>query len=147
MQDTDAGPTAAGSNDTRSTAGGDGERTAPGRDATARVGDRTDRIVALVPDLMDRSKLQGHPIEFVGAAALLPISAAGASLVLVDLSRPGVPDVLEVVVEAADRVVGFAPHVEDEVLALAIASGVEAMPRSVFFRRIGEILAGERPAD
>lgn len=123
------------------------DRTAPGRDATARVGERTGRVVALVPDLMDRSKLQGHPIEFVGAAALLPLSAAGASLVLIDLSRPGVPDVLDVVVEAADRVVGFAPHIEDEVLALAIAAGVEALPRSVFFRRIGEILAGERAVD
>ena len=99
------------------------------------------RVVALVPDLMDRSRLGGHPIEFVGSAALLPVVAAGAELVLVDLSRPGVPDVLEVVVEAADRVVGFAPHVEDEVIALAIAAGVEALPRSVFFRRVDELLA------
>lgn len=108
---------------------------------------RTGRVVALVPDLMDRSRLGGHQIEFVGAAALLPIVAAGASLVLVDLSRPGVADVLDVVVEASDRVVGYAPHVEDEVLALAVAAGAEALPRSVFFRRVGEILAGGRADD
>ena len=36
------------------------------------------------------------------------------------------------------------PLGEDEVLALAVAAGVEALPRSVFFRRIGDILAGER---
>jgi len=98
------------------------------------------RVVALIPDLMDRSRLGGHSIEFVGAAALLPVVAAGASLVLVDLSRPGVSEVLEVVVGAADRVIGFAPHVEDEVIALAVAVGVEAMPRSVFFRRVDGLL-------
>jgi hypothetical protein len=64
--------------------------------------------------------------------------------VLVDLSRPGVPDILEVVVDGADRVVGFAPHVEDEV---ALSAGVEALPRSLFFRRIGEILDGAHPED
>ncbi len=97
-------------------------------------------VVALVPDLMDRSRLARRPIEFVNAAALLPIVAAGARLVVVDLSRPGVVDVLDALVESAARVVGFAPHVEDEVLALAVGHGVEAMPRSVFFRRIDELL-------
>jgi hypothetical protein len=141
--------TASGSEtpDERIAAPGIEERTAPGRDATLRAGERSGRVVALVPDLMDRSRLGAHQIEFVGAAALLPIAAAGAALVLVDLSRPGVPEVLDVVVEAADRVVGYAPHVEDEVLALAVASGVEALPRSLFFRRIGDILAGERAAE
>lgn len=100
------------------------------------------RTVALIPDLMDRSRLAGHDVEFVGAAALLPIVASGADLVLIDLSRPGVADVLDVVVEAATRVIGFAPHVDDQVIALAVASGVESLPRSVFFRRIGQILAG-----
>jgi len=109
--------------------------------------DGTARTVALIPDLMDRSRLPGDDIEFVGSAALLPVVAAGADLVLIDLSRPGVPDVLDLMVETATRVVGFAPHVDDEVLALAVAAGVEAMPRSLFFRRIGSILAGERAAE
>jgi len=34
--------------------------------------------------------------------------------------------------------VGFAPHVEDEVLAKAVVAGCEALPRSVFFRRLTE---------
>jgi hypothetical protein len=33
-------------------------------------------------------------------------------------------------------VVGFAPHVDDEALARASAAGCEALPRSVFFRRL-----------
>jgi hypothetical protein len=105
--------------------------------------DRVERgkVVALVPDLMDRSRLGGHTIEFVNAPALLPVVATGAHLVLVDLSRPGVFDVLDAVVDGADRVVGFAPHVEDEALALATGHGVEAMARSVFFRRVDELLA------
>ena len=108
---------------------------------------RTHPVVALVPDLMDRSRLGGRAIEFVNAAALLPVVAAGASLVLVDLSRPGVFDVLDAVVESADRVVGFAPHVDDEALALAIGHGVEALPRSVFFRRVEELLDGAAGGD
>ena len=108
--------------------------------------DRPMRTVALIPDLMDRSRLGSHQIEFVGSAALLPIVAAGADLVLVDLSRPGVDEVLELVVEAAGRVVGFAPHVEDERMALAVSLGAEVLPRSRFFRRVSDLIAGV-PAD
>ncbi|MEI7887411.1 MAG: hypothetical protein WCJ04_08470 [Actinomycetes bacterium] len=99
------------------------------------------RIVALIPDLMDRSRLGQHQIEFVGAAALLPIVAAGADLVFVDLSRPGVSEVLGVVVESCDRVVGFAPHVENEIMAWAVSLGAEVLPRSKFFRRAEELLS------
>ena len=99
------------------------------------------KVVALIPDLMDRSRLGQHQIEFVGAAALLPIVAAGADLVFVDLSRPGVAEVLEVVVSSSGRVIGFAPHVEDETMAWALALGAEVMPRSKFFRRAEELLS------
>ena len=99
------------------------------------------KVVALIPDLMDRSRLGRYQIEYVGAAALLPIVAAGADLVLVDLSRPGVAEVLEVVVSASDRVIGFAPHVEDETMAWALVLGAEVLPRSKFFRRAAELLS------
>jgi hypothetical protein len=102
------------------------------------------KIVALIPDLMDKSRLSSQPgahqIEFVGSAALLPIVAAGADLVLVDLSRPGVAEVLTAVVESSHRVIGFAPHVEDETMAWALSVGVEVLPRSRFFRRAAELL-------
>ena len=97
------------------------------------------KIVALAPDLLDRSQIAGAVPDavFVNAAALLPAAADGADVVLVDLGRAGVLDVLDAVVAAAGRVIGFGSHVDTEVLAAATAAGAEAMPRSRFFRDIG----------
>ena len=91
-------------------------------------------VVAYVPDLMDRSRFGGG-VQFVSD----PADDAGesASLLVIDLSRGGVPAALPTGV----RVVGFAPHVDDELLQRAEAAGVEALPRSVFFRRLPELLA------
>jgi hypothetical protein len=92
------------------------------------------RIVACTPDLLDRSKVSAAlpGVAHVGAAALLPRVAAGADLVIVDLRAAGV---LEAVADLdAGRVVGFGPHVDGDLLAAADAAGVEAMPRSRFFR-------------
>ena len=93
-------------------------------------------VVALTPDLGDRSRIAStHPdTVFVGAAALLPTAAAGADVVVVDLTRAGVLDVLDEVVAGAGRVIGYGPHVDTELLAAALASGAEAVPRSRFFR-------------
>jgi len=97
-------------------------------------------VVALVPDLMDRSKVAAavHGVTFVGSVAALVDAAAGADVVLVDLSRPGVLDALEQLAPA--RVVGFGSHVERDVLARAEAAGCEALPRSAFFARVGSLL-------
>jgi hypothetical protein len=44
------------------------------------------------------------------------------------------------------RVIGFGPHVDDELLQAARTAGVdEVLPRSAFFRRLTPILAGEDP--
>ena len=96
------------------------------------------KVVALAPDLGDRSKIAAvvPDAQFVGAAALLPRAAEGADVVLVDLTRSGVLDVLEEVVGLAGRVVGYGPHVDAELLAAAISSGAEAVPRSRFFRDV-----------
>ena len=51
------------------------------------------RVVAYVPELIDRSKVAAAAdVTFVGDPAEL--AAADADLVVVDLSRPGVVDVL-----------------------------------------------------
>lgn len=94
------------------------------------------RIVACTPDLMDRSKVSAAlpGVEHVGAAALLARVADGADLVVVDLAAPGALDAVATL--NAGRVVGFAPHVDGELLAAASASGIEAMPRSRFFRAL-----------
>lgn len=94
-------------------------------------------MVAVVPDLMDRSRLSapGCEVTHVAVGALAEAVAdptAPVDLVVVDLSRPGV---LERVADLDVPVVGFAPHVHDALLAQARQAGVEALPRSAFFRR------------
>ena len=95
------------------------------------------RVVAVVPDLMDRSRLSapGCEVTHVAPGALAAAVAdpsAPVDLVVVDLSRPGV---LDRVADLDVAVVGFAPHVDDALLDQARAVGVEALPRSAFFRR------------
>ena len=93
------------------------------------------KVVALVPDLMDRSKVSAAApgARFVTKPAHLTEAAEGADVVVVDLSRPGVLDALPL----PTRVVGFASHVDRETLAAAEAAGAEVMARSAFFRDIG----------
>jgi hypothetical protein len=93
-------------------------------------------LVVLTPDLADRARIAAVAphARFVSAAPLLPRAAAEADVVIVDLTRPGVLDVLPELVAGAGRVVGFAPHVETALLAAAVAAGAEAVPRSRLFR-------------
>lgn len=96
------------------------------------------RVVALVPDLMDRSRLAGPTVTVVavGPGRLAAAVAEGADLVVVDLSRPRA---LDAVAGLAVPVVGFAPHVDTDVADAARAAGVEVLARSVFFRRWPEV--------
>ena len=56
---------------------------------------------------------------------------------MVDLSRPGVLDVLG---DIGVRTVGFAAHVEEELMAAASTAGCdEVLARSVFFRRFPDL--------
>jgi hypothetical protein len=94
------------------------------------------RVAAWVPDLMDRSRFpQG--VTFVNAPEEL--AATGADLLVVDLNRIDEP---AVVAAGSARLVGFASHVDDDRLAAARAAGFdEVLPRSVFFRRLPQLLA------
>ena len=97
-------------------------------------------IVAFVPDLMDRSKITaaGADVQFVSSPAALEAAAAGATVV-VDLSRPGVLEVLPSL--RGRRVVGFGSHVDRDLLDRARAAGcTEVLARSVFFARVAELL-------
>jgi len=85
-------------------------------------------VAAYVPDLMDRSKLGG--VRFVRRPE--DLVDAEEPTVLVDLSRPGVLEVLPRLV--GRRVVGFGSHVDRETLEAARAAGCQALPRSQFFR-------------
>ncbi len=99
------------------------------------------RIVAYVPDLMDRSKVAaaGKEVTFVNTPADLPAAAAEADLVVVDLTRPGV---VEMVAGLAGPVVGFANHTERELMDSARKAGCSTvLARSAFFSRLSELLA------
>lgn len=97
------------------------------------------RVVAYVPDLMDRSRLGAiEGLAFVASPAELADAAVGAELVVVDLSRPGVLEALAGL--RGVRTVGFGSHVDRELLASAEAAGcAEVLPRSRFFARLAEL--------
>lgn len=96
------------------------------------------RIVAFVPDLMDRSRLKAVPgIEFV--ATLDELARADADIAVVDLARPGAVDALSAI--NAKRVVAFGSHVQRGVLDAARATGAaEVFPRSAFFAKTKTLL-------
>jgi hypothetical protein len=87
------------------------------------------RVVAYVPDLMDRSKLQTVVDRFVPTADAL--RGETADIVVIDLSRPGV---LDVVPALEGRVVAFGRHDNVPLLDAARAAGcVVVLARSKFF--------------
>ena len=91
------------------------------------------RVAAHVPDLMDRSRLRSAKAEVVLVADPAELVGLEVDLVVVDLSRPGV---LEVLGDIGVRTVGFAAHVEEELMSAASTAGCdEVLARSVFFRR------------
>jgi hypothetical protein len=105
------------------------------------------RVVALVPDLMDRSKVEaaaraaGVHLEMVSGAAELGSAAGKADLVIVDLGRPGVLDALGSLAQV--RTVGFGSHVERDLLRAAADAGCsQVMARSAFFGRLGDLFGG-----
>ncbi len=103
-------------------------------------------LLAYVPDIMDRSKVAAAVpgTTFVASPAELVAAAVEgvATLVVADLGRPGVLEALPAVVATGARVIGFGSHVERSTLEAAAATGCEAMPRSLFFRSLGDLAAG-----
>lgn len=100
------------------------------------------KVVAYVPDLMDRSKVASAPadVTFVSRPADLATKVAevGADLVVVDLTRPGVVDELTGV---DATVIGFANHTNREAMDAALAAGADqVMARSAFFARLDDLL-------
>jgi hypothetical protein len=101
-------------------------------------------VLVFAPDLMDRSRISSvlPHARFLTTADQLAHAAPG-SIVLVDLHRPGV---LEVIPAVAGSVIGFASHVDDDLLRAGRAAGcTEVLPRSRFFRRLAD-LASDPPA-
>lgn len=93
-------------------------------------------VSAYVPGLMDRSRFDRHDVTFVST----PQDAidAAATLVLVDLDRCDEPAAFRI---DNAHVIGFGSHVDADRLTDAESFGFdEVLPRSIFFRRLPEIL-------
>jgi hypothetical protein len=99
------------------------------------------KVVAYVPDLMDRSRIAGAAdVTFVDRPAALAATASdqNADVVVVDLTRPGV---LEALSSIPGRVIGFANHTERDLLQSARAAGCEkVLARSAFFSSLPDVL-------
>ncbi len=101
------------------------------------------KIVAYVPDLLDRSKVAAAAdVTFVARLDQLAEAAtsSGADLAVVDLTRPGA---VEVVGELPVPVIAFANHTRRDLMEAATAAGAtQVMARSAFFSRLDELLGG-----
>ena len=106
-------------------------------------------VAAYTPDLMDRSKISAAvpDCRFVARPEAL-VGLAGCDVVVVDLSKRGVLDVLAELCGTGVRVIAYGAHVDKELLATATEAGCdEVLPRSQFFSRIPELVGGPiRPA-
>ena len=114
-------------------------------------------VLALVDDLMFSSKIRtaagqlGISVTFVrsSAAALAAIRESAPALVILDLNNPRTDPLGTVAALKRDpatmsiRTVGYASHVQTEVIEAARQAGVDdVMARSAFTARLAEILAG-----
>lgn len=111
-------------------------------------------VVALVTDLMDRSRLDGLGAEVdlrvvrsadAVAVALAERAGEGSATdpsvtVVVDLARPDALAAVSAGVSAAARVLAYGSHVDRERLDAAHAAGAEVLARSAFFSRLGDLL-------
>ena len=100
------------------------------------------RVVAYVPDLMDRSKVASAPAEvrFVSKPADLADAAAPdtTDLVVVDVTRAGVVEALP---SLSVPVLGFSKHTNREAIDAALAAGADqVLARSAFFSRLDALL-------
>ena len=103
----------------------------------------TCRVVAFVPDLMDRSRLSAPGVEVAFVDDPEGLADAHADLVVVDLARPGVIESLGAV---AGPTVGFVAHIDEATMAAALAAGCDkVLARSRFFGRFAELVASLGP--
>ncbi|HUR48623.1 MAG TPA: hypothetical protein VMY88_03700 [Acidimicrobiales bacterium] len=102
------------------------------------------RVLAFVPDLIDRSRITNvvEDAEFADSIDGLVAASAGADIVLVDLSRAGVLDALGRL--ECHRIVGFTNHTDKAGMEGARAAGAVPMARSDFFIGLEELLLGPR---
>ncbi len=87
------------------------------------------------PDLLDRGQIvAAHPEAVLVSVPDALVDAPRGAVVLLDLARPGVLDVLPRLTHV--HTIGYARHTNEDLLAAAADAGCdEVLARSVFFRR------------
>ena len=96
------------------------------------------KVVAYVPDLMDRSKVAAAAPDAIFVARADELASVDADLVVLDLTRPGA---LDVIPRVQARTVGFCRHTMVDVIAAAEAAGCDrVLVRSKFFADVAGAL-------
>ncbi len=97
------------------------------------------KVVAYVPDLMDRSKFDAvkDQVDIKFASRPEQLASVEADLLIVDLGRPGV---IEALSGSQAEKVGFISHVDDDARLRATTAGVRVYARSAFFSRLVSIV-------
>jgi hypothetical protein len=102
------------------------------------------RVVALVRDLMFAARVRGAaPGASVGQRGEEVLEAVGpaTALVVVELEASDALEVIEGAVErGAGRVVAFAPHVREELMAAGRDAGAEVLARGAFVKRLPQLV-------
>jgi hypothetical protein len=106
------------------------------------------RVVACVPDLMDRSKVAAVVSEasFVPtpgdlAAAVAAVALEAEVLAVIDLSRDGAIEAIVELAAAGVPMIGFGSHVDHALLERAREAGCgQVVARSAFFRDVAALL-------
>jgi len=94
-------------------------------------------LVVITRDLMDGGRVRREASDATVVSTHAHPAVADATTVVLDL-RTGIDPA--VVVAVGPPVIAYGPHVDTEALAAALAAGcTEALPRSVIFRRLGEL--------
>jgi hypothetical protein len=92
---------------------------------------------------MDRSRMTASGVEVRFVASPSSLAGMEADLMVIDLGRPGVLEVLGDLSRRGVPVIGFASHVERDLMAAAKSAGCgQVLARSAFFSRVAELLAG-----
>ncbi len=94
-------------------------------------------VVALVTDLIDRSRIRGVIAGVCFAGTPTAAATIGGDVIVVDLARfvAAIPALRAALPDA--RIVGFGPHVDDVGAAAARDGGADVVvARSRFFRQI-----------
>ena len=98
------------------------------------------RVIAYVPDLIDRSRITTvePDAQFFDRPADLSSVSSDADVALIDISRKGAVDVVSAL--QCSRVVAFTNHTDRATMERARAAGAVVMARSEFFIRLEELL-------